>query len=394
MLLGVFALAGCSDDPVPCTFDSDCNEAATRYCDRERGVCAERSARIDAFDPDVTEDAEPDVPPPEEICDNERDDDGDGAVDCADGECFGSDACALSPVWVAYVTTQGLPRVFLVRSDDLSVVPVDGDGSTTIATDPWFAPDGVRLAYFYADEGQSGIRLLDLRDGSTTFFSLEGIAQWGHPSISPDGMRLAAQVTRGSRADIVAFDIASGEQIADIEAASETSFFTSPVWAGDDNAVVALVGERDADGGIFGGGVAEMGRISLDDGVVTMLTSDARPIGSTAWWPEADAVLVRSQTADATLVVSPNADAPIPTFELEVVASDSDAACRPIRGTLAACVRRNEVDQRVVTDIALIDLGDGALIRRLTTTPDVNEAAPSPSAVDARDLVPITPLSP
>ena len=328
----------------------------------------------------------------EEICDNGLDDDLDGAQDCEDAQCLEDPACEEVPHWVAYVTTSGLPAVSLVRSDTLEVIPVDGDGATTIATAPWFHPDGTTLAYVYGDELGSGVRLLDLRTGEHRLLQVDGVTQYGHPSISPDGELMVTQVVRGTRADVVVFDLSSGDVRADLAAPDDLSFFSAPVWAGDSETLVAHAGTR-TEGGIFGNGIAEIGRLDLETGSVTELTADARPIGSSAWWPDRGIVLVESQTAGQLVGVDPYAEAPVRTFELPLVAGSSDTSCRPIRGTLAACVRRNNVDQRSVTDIALVDLGDGTLVRRLTVTPQVNEASPSPSSADARTLDPITPLS-
>lgn len=391
--LGLLASGCAASETATCRFDSDCPAVARQYCDRSTGSCEPRTSELDDGIAPPVSDAGMEDAAVMEVCDNGVDDDLDGAIDCADGECINDPACEEVPRWIAYVNASGLPSVSLVRTDTLATVPVDGDGATTIATAPWFHPNGTSLAYFYGDEDGSGIRILDLLTGEMELFTVEGVTQYGHPAISPDGSRMVTQVIRGTRADVAVFDLDSGQIIADLAAPDDLSFYSAPIWAGDADTLVAHVGSR-TEGTVFGNGVAEIGRLDLDSGEVTPLTVDARPLGTSSWWPEENAVLVESQTAGQLVAIDPLAERPARTFELATVASRSDTSCRPIAGTLAACVRRNEIDQRSVTDIALVDLGDGALLRRLTSTPRVNEASPTPSSVDARDLSPITPLSP
>jgi Tol biopolymer transport system component len=79
------------------------------------------------------------------------------------------------------------PKIFVINADGSEAFnPING----TRGTDPAWSPDGDRIVFSYNDDGQYGIRVIDLTTGEITRLT-NHLAQEGEPAWSPDGKHIA-----------------------------------------------------------------------------------------------------------------------------------------------------------------------------------------------------------
>lgn len=400
MLVGwlvVGAAAGCSDDGpcgvgdgCACSFDSDCPDRLVEFCDRSVFQCAARDEPLP--DPDAandsgdTADASGDVgPPPEELCEQPGDEDGDGASDCDDPDCRDAAPCAPVDYWVAYQnSSRGLPVVELLSTAGGAPVLVAGDGVTSLARDPAFGPDGRMLAVVYADAETTAIRLVNLFSGEVTSLDASGVGRLSGPAFSPDGSRIAYAGTIGdgddTRSVVRMIDAAMGNLLEQWLSDSPTVGLISPGFL-PDGSVVAIRTERDGED--FAGTQGDLVVVDFETGALERRSDDLQLSGRLR---RADGGFVALSSALSRLVFLPDDQDNLVAGNVDFVAAAEDAACAPIAGRLAVCSRSFAAPgDPQISDLILSDWRTGDIVERLTDTPDVSEAG-AVSHVGTADL--------
>ena len=229
-------------------------------------------------------------------------------------------------------------------NDDVYVVDLSDSNVANLTTslerdlEPDFSPVTHRLVFVAEREGNSEIMSID-ESGLDELILAPSPAQEAEPCLSPDGSRVAFASNRAGSFDIWIVDAAGGEpvRVTDDDRGNERH----PTWVDGGRALVFSadwMGRGTLADAIQRGGRSSLGRVDLDTGNVTELTSGRDPLASdtnpTANIDGTRAVFTRTVRDDADLWVLDLATGKATPAVVDSLASQDNGAFSPDGSTL------------------------------------------------------------
>lgn len=305
--------------------------------------------------------------------------------------------------WVAYQTFAGLDRVHLLSGNGSQgpfLAPIDVAAS--VARTPSFSPDGTRVAYVYASEAGTSIRVATLADGTTEDLFQGDYTALRFPEWSPDGTRIVFSAQDAANPDVwnnIVAAVSTGftTPLSNLDVDDIGERFVSPAsWSADGTQLYYIAGvPPDVAGGIPGS--SDVWRINADGTEATALTTDANPVSLRVAVRDDGAEILFDTTQPMRMGISalPPADGIALDAMIPVGIAGTDANCdyvglsnqlvceRLQTPGLANCVQG---DSDCDPDICIVDLSSAATILNLTRTPGVRETRPAVTAQPFSEL--------
>jgi Tol biopolymer transport system component len=171
-------------------------------------------------------------------------------------------------------------KIAFAANNTVFVMNADGSGAKQvgIALDrfPSFTADGAKVVFAHENaKGDMDVFTVDV-DGTNRQLLLKlGGASAQAPRISPDGTKLAVQVTRRNDSDIIVVDLATGRRTVVADSATRE---TVPAWSPDSKRLAYLTG------------ILNKGRciavVNADGTGTKLFTNDLEHCSSVSWSPD------------------------------------------------------------------------------------------------------------